>query len=91
MYYFFIVINSLAILFISYLLVFEPNQLATGVNERAILLTITSLLAFILLTGLSVYFKSVKQMTGVSSILLAFSWILIVVFFLIFLAKQKWM
>ncbi|MEO8763311.1 MAG: hypothetical protein ABI416_03450 [Ginsengibacter sp.] len=91
MYYFFVTVNCLVMVFLAYILLFDPDQLATGVGQRAILLTIVSLVSFIILTATSFYFRSVKQMPGLSTFFMVFSWILIIISFFTFISRQKWM
>jgi len=91
MYYFFISLNCLVILFISYILVFAPDQLASGVQQWATTLAISFLFTFLALTGVSVYLRSARQMTGWSNLFLILAWVLVPVCLVIFMGKQKWM
>jgi hypothetical protein len=91
MYYFFIVLNCLVILFIGYILVFAPDQLASGVQQWATTLAIRFLIGFLVLTGVSVYLRSARQMIGWSNLFMVLAWLLVPVCLVIFMGKQKWM
>lgn len=91
MYYILLIINCIIILFVAYLLFIEPNQLATGTNTLATNLAVFCIAGMVLLTGLSAYFKFLKQMPGVSITVLILSWLFTVYCIFVFLSKQKWM
>ncbi len=87
----FLAINGLIIGFISYQVIFNPDQLATGINQRLTSFAIRCILGLILLTGLSAFFWYLKQMPGLASCLYIGSWALLLYGCYIFLARQKWM
>ena len=91
MYYLFFGINAVVILLAGYVLLFDTDLLATGPEQRVVSLMIVSTLGFMALTGFSAYFKWARHMNALSYLLLGLSWVLVVVFIITFLSRQKWM
>ncbi len=91
MYYFIWGINSLVVLMLAYLLLFNPDYLATGINQRATGLASIALVGVLILTGLSIYFKLIHPVSGIPGSLLILSWLFLLACFYVFFSRQKWM